>query len=391
MPLTIQLIFTWGNYWLLPKDEILNFGESQNINIFLIVIIPVIASLILVVRSKSLKKYSLRKKTVESLQYTSRLSPSRLNKCKQCIFGIIIFDFVLKALILGGVQEYFAANWYQRDLLIYKPFLGIFYPIYTFLFFSLVILFLALTYLEIMRKKDSGFFCFFVSFVEVFLVMIFTGNRIFLVMLLIVFFCAQVFKRRHVTLLLLLTLSIPLMPFLNNWTTYRSNYESVFQSSESENLLTLAYRIFEGHDLNILFSTIKHFGNEQSFYYGSTFLKPLLLIFPREFWEFKPLSFTQILGSIFEEGTTSLAGTLFAELYANFGVFFIFIFPIFTMLFIYLSRNLNIIRSVIWFFLSFLIFRGQLSDCIVFYCFLFIFTGAHFEKCILHSTHPNKL
>jgi hypothetical protein len=166
-----------------------------------------------------------------------------------------------------------------------------------------------------------------------------SGNRIYVLFYLLSFLCSCWLYRRNRIIALLVVASPVLMWIFAAWGAVRHDLTTISDSAASfvvdsdggNNALSSAMYATEGPAVMILMYMVNDFGSRYAYLYGSTYARLFTAFVPRRLNPSRPPDFTTLVATLYlPGGTTSMNSTALGEACANFGIFGIFVLPIFT-------------------------------------------------------------
>lgn len=261
-------------------------------------------------------------------------------------FAIILTlaDATFQVAYFGGVSAFLDSYWYSRWQQMGET-LGEFSVLYARLSEAVQVVLITafalfLARLPIRRVIAEWKIILFASSAMLFGLI--SGNRIY-VALFCILYLVQLFGRARFFNVLVVLAATPLLVYgLSIWASVRSNLSNPEDQIEyyldnaeqgSGFLPNMLMTATEGADAMMLLHVIEDFGDRIPLLYGQSYLKILLIPVPRFVYADKPDSFPAVLANLYATGEgTSINSTLLGELYANFSIFCIPIFAVFTWL-----------------------------------------------------------
>ncbi len=220
-----------------------------------------------------------------------------------------------------------------------------------------------------------------------FLDMIFSGNRIYF-FLSIVIISLNLLKKYPAKTILAFPLLIPLGFYLGYFVSiFRHIRGPLFEHGmptrqiffasldraimlDPPKPISFILNISESVNVNVIYDI---FNKYDELLYGSTYLKTIFFYIPRSIWPDKPLSITTITGNYFE--SSSLVTTIIGEMYMNFSYFGIIILPFILWLTEYLFVRFGAktgFFNFLAFAFGFLFFRMPYSDIMIVFMILIL-------------------
>lgn len=207
---------------------------------------------------------------------------------------------------------------------------------------------------------------------------LYVGNRIVILMIGIAGFLY--IARRYGTALLLAVIGA-LLPVMVSLGVYQDVRRLLYELSPMEFLQTLVKtvanqntllglsKVFESWDLVFMLDLFEKTGVVFTPIYGSSFLRVFAWVIPRSIWADKPLTVTVQVGELYIPGRgVSMVPLLWGEVYLNFWIFGLLLYPLILWLTLKLIRSLCQVfpmNNYLKFLLGFLIIRQPVADVIV--------------------------
>jgi hypothetical protein len=258
--------------------------------------------------------------------------------------------------------------------------------------------------------KSSSYDKAFLFLISIFLSleMITSGNRIYIAIFLITIGSGLWYYRKYKAMLLALLMA-PIIAFgASTWANIRSGLGDIGTSlssyeehagSVNNRAVTALVDSTEGGNVMILMHIIKDFGVDHEFFYGQTYAKVLTFFIPRSIYPDKPENFAVQTARFYEpDAETSLTSTALGELYANFGLACLVLFPLLTWMILQLgsskgmSEGRHALVSMILFSMMISFARSSFSDNVLTLAFaLLIVKVFGLEKNLLRSATHSKV
>lgn len=287
-----------------------------------------------------------------------------------CLFAILLIEWSVSIYAYGGIESYLFSHWYTRaDDAIEK--IGELFLIYLRLSQSLQILLAGLGVIVVLgyfgekngvglsnRQPKLSDFAYILIFAA--LGVIFSGNRIFIALLMIGA-SYSFFLAKPKIAVIFGVLGAPAVAFgASFWTVARGNYGNLdwaldyyFGKMDSlgYEISNAFFEMFEGVNMTLLFRIVEDFGGKFEFMQGASLVKSLTFVLPRSIYPDKPPPLTVILAKLYEPGAeTSLIPTVLGEMFMNFGAFGILVIGAITFLlylYSYRGRHLTSGRPIL--------------------------------------------
>jgi len=281
------------------------------------------------------------------------VNEQKLRRIILLTFGLSVLDWVLTIWRSGGIESFLVSHWYLRDTESFARF-GDLFVLYAHLSNGNHIVFVAAAALFTarnlqLRKSEWRFFT-LIAF-GLLLQMLMSGNRIFIALFGLSFVTACWIYQRKKLIATILLISPLALVFFSAWAYFRHDISTIADdlpgyvdtSRDMENhVMTTLMNTTEGTNVMLLLHIVNDFGNEFSFFYGSTYSKAITFVIPRALYPNKPENYPVRIARLYEPGeVTSLGTTQLGELYANFGIFAVLLLPFFTILILQLSAKLT--------------------------------------------------
>lgn len=269
---------------------------------------------------------------------------------------IQIIDWVIVIYTFGGISSYFNQHWYFRNEVLFSKYGSASIIIHKFLHANKIVftgtsILFTLQFLLLKPRRKRIVNLFMISTVVVhLLIIVMSGNRIYFALYLIFIFFGMILLKLNKSVRAILY-TLPFLVFifsvwsytrgmLNDFGTAFQNYIESFKEN-GNGLISMLFDITEGSNILASLHIIHDYGYIYNYLEGITYLKFVAPLFP-DFIE-KADSFTVIIGENYMPGTgVSLNSTIVGELYANFGLWTIFIIPLFFCLLLLISNWINI-------------------------------------------------
>lgn len=280
------------------------------------------------------------------------ISRRRLEQVILVSMGLSIVAWIVMIWLVGGLEEFLASHWYLRNSDLAERY-GAAFVFYTHVSLCTQIVYTSAAALHAnLALKDRAGHWKFATLILFFFVldMIMSGNRIFIALYLLAFLTScWLYGRKKIIATALMASPIFILVF-SAWSAVRHDVsripESVTALSEDDNegnrALAGLMHSTEGSAVMLLMHMINDFGDKYDYLYGSTYGRVFTFFVPRSFYPSRPANFTNLAAGLYEPGEiTSLGSTTLGEACANFGLFGIFVLPLFTWLALWYSRWLT--------------------------------------------------
>lgn len=301
--------------------------------------------LILITVSTTILFFYIKKKDVlalvcrDSILYNSEVEK---NIYKLAIYtGLISFSkYFLVVYFNEGIKSTLSIGFHSRNEALSEkmggllPYVYKLYAANSSIFVAAVMVILFFSYVSYRKKL----FIFSFSLLVIFFEVLFSGNRILLLIYIIIFSICSYVKNKKNFILILVILTPFLAFFSKLWGSLRSNifeYESVFDTylyfyKQEMSILKDIADITESGSVVVAINIVRDFGEKYDYLYGLSFAKIFMAIIPRSFYPDKLDNFTIIAARLYEPGIDglSISTTMLGEMYANFGVLSIFFMPL---------------------------------------------------------------
>lgn len=207
-----------------------------------------------------------------------------------------------------------------------------------------------------------------------------TGNRFIIASTMVLIFILLIYKKEVLKISLLSSVSLPIMWFGTIYMQVRqeihgvslSNISTLFYEkslNSDTGFLNLLKNSFEGINFNTFVSIFNDFPTRIDFLYGSSIIKPIVALIPRDLWENKPERISQVIGKFYSgDEYLSLVTTFFGEGWGNFGYLFFILLPLFIIFkYVFIKALLDHYEFsvTILFLLSFSLIRSSFSAVIM--------------------------
>jgi len=335
---------------------------------------------------------------------------SKLNRILWICSTLMVLEWVYNVASTGGIHNYFQEHWYSRHEASIKNYA----EAYVFLLYVSVVnqvVFTAATGILIVgriNRRHNKNIALTIGLTLMVLNMIYTGNRIFIALLILYVVASLIVYRRWHYLLLIALMAPVAIGLLSMWAYVRGDLTNIASAVETyqehtvvENnvVMRMLVETTEGTNVMLLLHIINDYGTKYEFLNGSTYSKALTFMVPRSLYPDKPESFSVIAAKTYEpDAATSLSSTAMGEMYANFGLFMIVLLPIMTIVIVFISHRVtdklhkNYILSSIMFFMFAWMARSEFASNFIFILFAMIFIrGLSLEKGLFYSASSRKL
>jgi len=259
-------------------------------------------------------------------KFTAQFQCENDNLIKIGWFSLVLYA-VLSVFIFvaSGIYE---GHWYHSRA-DYAADYGVLAVISVFFAMSLKVLFLCCQSTLYIKGAVTGLKYALLIFLIAAMDLYLTGNRIFSLQILVVVLFVLMLRKQWKLLMVLSVLAVPFGLMMNLFRYFRvklhSNdigyaYEFATDYSVDEGASNFIYNITESINMHVLLGIIKDFPAQVDLFYGVSMLKPLVFWIPRSYWESKPESIAVMIKEVYMPGIdTSLATTVYGEVFANFG------------------------------------------------------------------------
>ena len=268
------------------------------------------------------------------------LSCAKLERVILPILGFTVVNWAVLIWLAGGVDEFLLTHWQRRvDELVERY--GDVYVLFDHLAMTNQILFVsaAALYTSIgLKNRNTKWGFTFLLILFFLLEMVLTGNRMYLAIYLLAFFTScLVFERRKILIAVLAVSPILALGF-SAWAFVRGNLTGIPDSltgyvddDYSERRITAVMDAFDGMGALLLLNVVHDFGERFDYLYGITYSRAATSLIPRKIYPNKPQNFTAMLAERYLPYVdTSVSATAIGEMYANFGVLTLALFPLLT-------------------------------------------------------------
>jgi len=276
-------------------------------------------------------------------------------KLRRVIFitaGLSLLDYATTIRMLGGVQSFLIAHWYNRQEELVAR-LGDVWVLYLWLSQANQVVFttaaVVYTHSEVRRQRvDWRFSILILSLLFLHVAMM--GDRIFLALYLLSFVTSCWIYRRKKLIAVLAFIVAPALALASSaWAYFRNdlfnigeNVSTYVEGDVGNRAVTSLMDAFDANGIMLLFHIVNDFGYKYVYMYGASYLRALFFLVPRHLYPEKPAGFAERLAAIYEPGQiTSMGGTQLGELYANFGILSVLLLPFITVLIFLLSEKLR--------------------------------------------------
>lgn len=322
--------------------------------------------------------------------------------------GILLATWIFTVYQLGGLHNYLSLHWYGRLDETTQQWGG-FFTLTQHASGALKIILTAATALFIdsmLRIHSRQYIIPSIGITMLILNMIMTGNRIYIALLLF-FIGNSLLIQRKFRLIAILLVALPFLAFIfGAWshvrggladvTTSVENYQNV-REKESDKIMGAFVDATEASNVILLFHITKDFGPRYDFLYGATYLRAFTFPIPRSIYPDRTKSFTVISAELYIPlANTSLSSTALGEMYANFGIFTVFLLPAFTLTIFWISNRimdrprrhtlLSAILFMIFAWMARSVFAGNFITLV--FCIIIII-GLRFEKNLVPKRRRN--
>jgi hypothetical protein len=280
------------------------------------------------------------------------ISCLRLEQVILLSMALSIVSWIIMIWLVGGFAEFLASHWYLRTSDLAERY-GAAFVLYTHVSLCTQIAYTSAAALHAnLALKDRVGHWRFTTLILFFFVldMVMSGNRIFIALYLLAFLTSCWLHGRKKIIVTALVASPIFIVVFSAWSAVRHDVsripESVSALTEDDNggnsALSGLMHLTEGSAVMLLMHMINDFGDKYDYLYGSTYGRVFTFFVPRSFYPSRPANFTNLAASLYEPGEiTSLGSTTLGEACANFGLFGIFVLPLFTWLALWYSRWLT--------------------------------------------------
>ncbi len=269
------------------------------------------------------------------------LSRGRLVRAILITMGLSVVNWALLVWLAGGVAEFFVSHWYRRNEDLVAHF-GDAYVLFDHLALANQIVFVSAAVLYTglgVKNRDTKWA--FTSLILLFflLEMVITGNRMYFAIYLLGFFSSCWVYRRKRIIVGILAMSPVFVLVFSAWATLRHSLTEISDSVSSyidadygNRTVSSLIDATDGTGVLLLLHVINDFGNRFDYLYGITYSRAVTSLIPRRIYPQKPKGFTTVLAEKYlPNEETSLGATAIGEMYANFGVMTLVLFPLFTL------------------------------------------------------------
>jgi hypothetical protein len=131
----------------------------------------------------------------------------------------------------------------------------------------------------------------------------------------------------------------------------------------------------------VYYAILKIFPDSHGYLYGQSLLKAFVFWVPRSIWPGKPDSISVMVGGLLAPvSETSLVTTIFGEMYANFGILFLFAVPISILVVKAIPAALRTDRrsGLVEFIIAFTLIRMPYSDIVISVFIITLYINAYF-------------
>ena len=345
-----------------------------------------------------------------SAYFCLKLSIGKLRNIILTCSAIIIVNWVVTIILMGGIQNYMLLHWYTRFETSIEQW-GYFFILFQHITGALQIILTSATALLIntsSKKLISKYAFFIFALSMVLLNMIMTGNRIYIALMML-YICSSLLLQRKFKAVSIFIIILPVFViFFSTWSHVRGGMDDLstsisnYQASkkyEDNKIMNALINVTEGSNVMMLLHIMRDFGTRYDLLYGATYSRAVTFPIPRSIYPNRQQNFTTILAELYEPGVTvSYNSTALGEMYANFGYFTVLLLPFFSIVILLLSNcimahiNRRILLSTVIFMLLAWISRSIFAgNFIKFILCMIIIWGLRFEKGLFNPAIYSQL
>lgn len=265
--------------------------------------------------------------------------------------GLSVVDWTYMIHLVGGMDVFLVSHWYHRNEELVSQYGDLFVLLeHLSLVNQIVFTSCAIFYTSLgLKQRDTKWAFSALIFLFLLLEIVMSGNRIFFACYLLGLVTAAWIHGRRRLLVGMIALSPVIIMIFSLWASVRRDLSAIPDSldtaiqAESGNrtmksIMEAAMDVTEGMDALLLMHITNDFGTRLPYLYGLSYSRAITSPVPRFLYPHKPKNFTDFLANTYLPGEeTSLNATAVGEMYANFGPFTVFLFPLLSLGMVFLT------------------------------------------------------